>query len=235
MTAIKICGITNIEDACCAAASGADAIGFIFHPPSTRYVSPEIVKEIIEELPHPIITVGVFVNLDCTEVKRIMTLCGLDMVQLHGAESPEFCAQFPRSQVIKALALRSEDDLALLRHYAIKAILVDAFDPQRRGGTGEKADWALAAKVKKLHPLILAGGLSLANIREAIKAVSPDAVDINSGVEIAPGRKDHAQVKEIIELVHSLHVHRTTIFNRNNAPSPAGGRKKVPLRFDSKY
>jgi phosphoribosylanthranilate isomerase len=215
VTAIKICGITNIEDACFAAASGADAIGFIFHPPSPRYVTPETVKKIIEELPHHIITVGVFVNMDSQEVKRIMTLCSLDMVQLHGAESPAFCSQFPRSRVIKALALRGEDDLAPLHEYPVKAMLVDAFDPQRHGGTGERADWALAAKVKEHHPLILAGGLSLANIQEAIKAIAPDAVDINSGVESAPGHKDHIKVKEIIELVHSLGVRRTTIFSRN--------------------
>jgi phosphoribosylanthranilate isomerase len=215
VTAIKICGITNMEDACLAATSGADAIGFIFHPPSPRYVTPEIVKKIIEELPHPVITVGVFVNLDVAEVKRIMTLCGLDMLQLHGAESPTFCREFPRSQVIKAIALRKEADLAIVSQYQVKAMLVDAFDPQRHGGTGEKADWALAARVKEHHPLILAGGLSLANIKEAIDAVSPDAVDVNSGVESAPGRKDHAKVKEMIELVHSLRVHRTTIFNKN--------------------
>ena len=214
MTAIKICGITNREDACLAAASGADALGFIFHPPSPRYVTPETVKKIIKELPHPIITVGVFVNMASEEVKRIMTLCGLDMVQLHGAESPAFCAQFPRAQVIKALALRKEADLAQLHEYPVKAMLVDAFAPQRHGGTGEKADWALAAKVKEHHPLILAGGLSLANIQEAIKAIAPDAVDINSGVESAPGRKDHTKVKEIIELVHSLRVHKTTIFSK---------------------
>jgi len=214
VTAIKICGITNIEDACFAAASGADAIGFIFHPPSPRYVTPEIVKGIIEELPYAVITVGVFVNLDCMEVKQIMDLCRLDMIQLHGAESPAFCREFPRSQVIKAIALRSEDDLAQLRHYAVKAMLVDAFDPQRHGGTGQRAEWALAAKVKELHPLILAGGLSLANIQEAIKAVSPDAVDINSGVENTPGHKDHIKVKEIIELVHSLGEEKATIFGR---------------------
>jgi phosphoribosylanthranilate isomerase len=215
MTAIKICGITNQEDACFAAASGADAIGFIFHPRSPRYVAPETVKKIIEQLPEAIITVGVFVNLDVAEVKRIMDLCGLDMLQLHGAESPEYCSQFPRSQVIKSIALRSKDNLAQLRHYAVKAMLVDAYDPARHGGTGERADWVLAAKVKATHPLILAGGLSMANIQEAIEQVSPDAVDINSGVERAPGRKDHAKVKEIIELVHSLRVHRTTIFSRN--------------------
>ncbi len=214
MTAIKICGITNIEDACCAAAGGADAIGFIFHPPSPRYVTPETVKKIIAELPYAVITVGVFVNLDVAEVKRIMALCGLDMVQLHGAESPAFCRQFPSAQVIKSLTLTKEADLTHMRDYPVKAMLVDAYDPDRHGGTGKKADWDLAAKVKEHHPLILAGGLSLANIREAIKAVSPDAVDINSGVESAPGRKDHARVKEIIELVHSLRVHRTTIFNK---------------------
>jgi len=215
VTAIKICGITNKEDAFFAAACGADAIGFIFHPPSPRYVTPEIVKGIIEELLHPIITVGVFVNMASEEVKRIMELCGLDMLQLHGAESPAFCSQFPRSQVIKAIALRKEADLAQLRDYPVKAVLVDAYDAQRHGGTGAKADWAIAAKAKKYHPLILAGGLSLANIQEAITSVSPDAVDINSGVESAPGRKDHAKVKEIIELVHSLRVHRTTIFHKN--------------------
>ena len=214
MTAIKICGITNIEDACFAAASGADAIGFIFHPPSPRYVTPERVKKIIAELPYAIITVGVFVNLDVLEVKRIMNLCGLDMVQLHGTESPAYCGQFPRAQVIKAIALRGEDDLAQLRHYAVKAMLVDAYDPKLHGGTGERADWRLAAKVKEHHPLILAGGLSLANIQEAIKAVSPDAVDINSGVESAPGRKDHIKVKEIIELVHSLGEDKARIFDR---------------------
>jgi phosphoribosylanthranilate isomerase len=159
VTQIKICGITNIEDACCAAASGADAIGFIFHAPSPRYVTPERAKEIIEKLPNAITKVGVFVNMDPEEVKRIMNLCSLDMVQLHGTESPEYCGQFPRAQVIKALALRSEDDLAQLRHYAVKAMLVDAYDPKLHGGTGAKADWALAAKVKEHHPLILAGGL----------------------------------------------------------------------------
>jgi phosphoribosylanthranilate isomerase len=214
VTQIKICGITNIEDACFAVACEADAIGFIFHAPSPRYVTPERAKEIIEKLPDGITKVGVFVNHDCLEVKKIMILCGLDMVQLHGAESPAYCSEFPRSQVIKAIAPRGEDDLKGLRAYPVAAILVDAYDPQRHGGTGEKADWALAAKVKEHHPLILAGGLSLTNIREAITCVSPDAVDINSGVESAPGRKDHARVKEIIELVHQLGGEGRKIFGR---------------------
>ena len=215
MTQIKICGITNSEDAAVVAGCGADAIGFIFHPQSPRYVSPEIVKGIIKELSDTIITkVGVFVNLEVKQVKETVAFCNLDMVQLHGQESPEYCNQFPRSQVIKALAPRNEDDLAQLRHYAVKAILVDAYDPARHGGIGEKADWEMAVKVKATHPLILAGGLSLVNIQEAITAVSPDAVDINSGVESAPGRKDHAKVKEIIELVHSLGEDKVEIFDR---------------------
>lgn len=218
MTEIKICGITNMEDACFVAACGADALGFIFHPKSPRYVTPEIVKKIIEELPHPIITVGVFVNLHVLEVKKIMNLCSLDMVQLHGRESPDFCAQFPRSQVIKAFALRKEADLAQLREYPIKAMLVDAYDAQRHGGTGEQADWALAAKVKSTHPLILAGGLSLTNIKEAIELVSPHCVDINSGVESAPGKKDYIKVKEIIEQVHSLGENTKTIFGTSDHP-----------------
>ncbi|OGP55529.1 MAG: hypothetical protein A2Y65_00760 [Deltaproteobacteria bacterium RBG_13_52_11] len=214
MTQIKICGITNIEDADCAVACGADAIGFIFHPKSPRHVAAEIAKKIIKELPDGITKVGVFVNLELQEVKETIAFCGLDMVQLHGAESPAYCRQFPRSQVIKAISPRTVDDLAKVREFPVKAILVDAYDPARRGGTGKRADWGLAAKVKEQHPLILAGGLSMANIQEAIERCSPHAVDVNSGVERAPGQKDHAKVKEIIELVHCLGENNARIFGR---------------------
>lgn len=214
MTQIKICGITNIEDASFISECGADAVGFIFHPPSPRYVTPETVKKIIQRLPDGITTIGVFVNYDALEVKETVAFCGLDMVQLHGAESPAFCSQFPRSQVIKACALQTEDDLARLSEYPVKAILVDAYDPVRHGGTGGKSDWALAAKVKEQHPLILAGGLSLANVGEAIERCSPHAVDINSGVETSPGRKDHQKIKEIIDLVHQLGGEDAGIFGR---------------------
>jgi phosphoribosylanthranilate isomerase len=212
MTQIKICGITTEEDAAFAAACGVDAIGFIFHLQSPRYVAPETAKEIIKKLPHGITKVGVFVNLELQEVKEIVSRCGLDMVQLHGAESPTFCSAFPRAQVIKAVALRGADDLEGLRAYPVAAILVDAYDPKHSGGTGKKADWALAAQVKTTHPLILAGGLSLDTIQQAIERCSPQAVDVNSGVEIAPGQKDRAKVKEIIELVHSLGQDGATIF-----------------------
>ena len=214
MTQIKICGITTEKDASFVAECGADAVGFIFHPQSPRYVAPETVKKIIQRLPDGIITIGVFVNLDPREVKETVEFCGLDMVQLHGAESPAYCGQFPRSQVIKACALQTEDDLARLSEYPVKAILVDAYDPVRHGGTGESADWGLAAKVKEQHPLILAGGLSMANVGEAIERCSPHAVDINSGVETSPGRKDHHKIKEIIELVHQLGGEDAGIFGR---------------------
>jgi len=218
VTDIKICGITNTEDAAFAAACGADAIGFIFYPKSPRYVAPEIVKGIIKDLPDDIadtITkVGVFVNHDIQEVKKTVKLCGLDMVQLHGDESPEYCCHFPSSLVIKALAPRTVDDLAQLREYPVRAILVDAYDPVRHGGTGGKSDWDLAVKVKETHPIILAGGLSIANIQEAIERVAPHAVDISSGAEISPGKKDHQKIKAIIELVRQLGGKRGKIFGR---------------------
>jgi phosphoribosylanthranilate isomerase len=211
---IKICGITNMEDASFVATCGADAIGFIFYPKSPRYVAPERVKEIIAKIPTEITKVGVFVNHDAVEVKETINICGLDLVQLHGDESPAYCGQFPQSQVIKTFAPRREDDLLKVREYQVKAILVDAHDPVRYGGTGEQADWRLAAKVKATHPLILAGGLSMANIKEAIEHASPHAVDISSSVESVPGKKDHQKVKAIIDLVHQLGGEDARIFNK---------------------
>jgi phosphoribosylanthranilate isomerase len=214
VTEIKICGITNREDALFVAECGADAIGFIFYPKSPRYVALEAAKEIIRELPAGITKVGVFVNHDVVEIKKTFELCGLDLVQLHGVESPAYCGQFPASLVIKAFAPRAEDDLEKLRGYPVRAILVDTYDPQRYGGTGEQSDWSLAAQVKEQHPLILAGGLSIANIQEAIELVAPHAVDINSGVERSPGKKDHHKIKEIIELVHQIGEEDVGIFGR---------------------
>jgi phosphoribosylanthranilate isomerase len=213
---IKICGITNMEDASFVATCGADAIGFIFYEKSPRHVAPETVKKIIETIPKEIIKVGVFVNHDVVEVKETIDFCGLDLVQLHGDESPAYCSQFPRSQVIKAFAPRTEDDLEKMSAYHVKAILVDAHDPLHYGGTGEQSDWILAVKVKEAHPLILAGGLSMVNIQEAIGHVSPHAVDINSGAERSPGKKDHQKIKAIIELVRQLGGKDAGIFVRGN-------------------
>jgi phosphoribosylanthranilate isomerase len=204
MTGIKICGITNLEDASFAVECGADALGFNFYSMSPRHVAPESAREIIEKIPDGITKVGVFVNHDALEVREIVEYCGLDLVQLHGDESSEYCRQFPSSLLIKAFSPREEGDLRKLRSYPVRAILVDAYDPLRYGGTGKRSDWRLAAKVKETHLLIIAGGLNADNIGEAIEIVSPHGVDINSGAESSPGRKDPQKVRKITEIVRRI-------------------------------
>jgi phosphoribosylanthranilate isomerase len=201
MTEIKICGITRLEDAFCAAESGADAIGFIFHPASPRYIAPERAREIIAQLPGEIAKVGVFVNREADELERTAALCGLDLIQLHGDESPEYCRRFPHERVIKVVFPRTPGDLRLLEVYEVRAFLADARDAGSYGGTGKRTDWKLAAKLRESHPLILAGGLDAGNIAEALAAVSPHAVDINSGCERAPGIKDHDRMRQIIGII----------------------------------
>ena len=201
MTEIKICGTTNLDDAMNAAGCGADALGFIFYRKTPRYVAPEVAKDIIKKLPSHISKIGVFVNHEAEEIKAIVEFCGLDLIQLHGDESPQYCRQFARSKLIKALSPRSENDLEKIADYPVRAILIDASHPALYGGTGKKSDWGLAVKVKNTHALILSGGLNLGNIRQAIEIVSPNAVDINSGVELSPGKKDPEKVRKIIEVV----------------------------------
>lgn len=203
MVGVKICGITNIGDAYWAAESGADALGFIFYPKSQRYIAPERAKEIIHKIPGSIGKVGVFVNQEIQAVKEIVSFCGLHLIQLHGDESPDYCGQFSRSTLIKTVSVCTEEEVQRLEHYPVKAILVDTHDPDRYGGTGKKSDWALALKVKKTHPLILAGGLNEENIKRAIETVRPDALDINSGVEISPGKKDAHKIREIMEIIRA--------------------------------
>ena len=201
MTQIKICGITNVDDALCAASCGVDAVGFIFHKSSPRCVAPERVKEIIAALPRGITTVGVFVNREAEEVAQTVEDCGLDLIQLHGDESPEYCRRFPPERVIKAVFPRIPEDFRALDAYDVRAFLADFRETGRYGGTGKRADWGLAARLGKTHPLILAGGLCIENICEALSAVAPHAVDINSGCERAPGIKDHDRMKRIIALI----------------------------------
>lgn len=198
---IKICGITNMEDAFAAAHCGADALGFIFFRNSPRYVSPEAAKAIIADLPEEIIRVGVFVNMDAGEVDGIREFCGLDLIQLHGDETPDYCRLFPPEVLIKAVSPRSEADLRLLAAYPVRALLADYRAGSRYGGTGMPADWPLAAKMAKMRPLVLAGGLSTETVGPAIAAVAPLAVDINSGVERAPGEKDPEKMKAIVRIV----------------------------------
>lgn len=201
---IKICGITNIEDAITACDSGADALGFIFYEKSPRYVTPETAKLIIKRLPGDTTLVGVFVTHDIHAVKEISAFCGLNLIQLQGDESPDYCRQFPESILIKTFSPRSEEDLNIIKNYPVKAILIDVRDSGLYGGTGKTSNWEMAAVLKDRYPLILAGGLNTGNIVEAIKTVSPHAVDVNSGVEVSPGKKDPEQVKNIIEMVHAV-------------------------------
>jgi phosphoribosylanthranilate isomerase len=201
MTEVKICGITNREDALTAVHAGADALGFIFYPPSPRFVLPDQAREITQWLPGSICRVGVFVDEDPEEVRRIKSFCGLDLIQLHGKESSDYCALFSPPVLIKAVSLGNEEDLAVLGDYPVKAILVDTASPGRPGGTGRTCDWSLAKKAGEKHRIILAGGLNLGNILLALGAVSPQAVDVGSGVEARPGKKDPGKVRELVAAV----------------------------------
>jgi phosphoribosylanthranilate isomerase len=204
MTGVKICGITNLEDAEASTLAGADAIGFIFYPESPRCITPDRAREISGKLPGRVCRVGVFVDQEAEGVRRIAQICGLDFIQLHGNESPDYCRAFSPSVLIKAVSIQKEEDLALLKDYPVRAILADAHDPVRRGGTGKTCDWNLARKAGERHRLILSGGLNPQNILPAIETVRPLAVDIGSGVEARPGKKDPGKIKELMAAVRSL-------------------------------
>ncbi len=204
MTEIKICGITDRDDALFAAECGIAALGFIFYALSPRYVSPVKAREIMAALPAEVAKVGVFVNQEIWEVERIADFCGLDFIQLHGDETPGYCRSFPASRLIKAFFLQNEQDLETLKSYPVQAVLVDSRDAGRYGGTGKKANWELALKAKDGQRLILSGGLSEENIAEALTLVSPAAVDLNSGVEIVPGRKDRGKIRRVVQIIESM-------------------------------
>ncbi len=204
MIGVKICGITNLHDGRNAVECGADALGFIFYSKSKRYVSPERANEMIRKLPGEVIRVGVFVNQEIEEVKEIARFCDLSLIQLHGDESIQYCSQFPTSSLIKAVTPRTGKDMVRLKDYPAQIVLVDAYAPGCYGGTGRRCHWGLAVKAKETHRLVLAGGLKADNIREAIEAVRPDAVDINSGVEISPGKKDPRKMREVIDIVRRI-------------------------------
>jgi len=220
MVQIKICGITNMGDAQAAAEAGADALGFVFHPASPRCVTPGQARGIIDALPPMVCTVGVFVNLPPDEVLWVADLCGLDFIQLHGSETPEYCRRFPRERLIKAVSLRSEADFVETDDYPVRAFLFDARDPVRFGGTGKTCDWNLARRFAARHPLILAGGLNADNVGAALEAVQPLAVDLSSGVEAAPGKKDHDKLRALAAAVRT-----------HGTPSFAGDREPVFRRI----
>jgi phosphoribosylanthranilate isomerase len=208
MTQIKICGITSKEDALCAADCGADALGFIFYEPSPRYIALADALKIIKILPAHIAVVGVFVNAAAQNIKQISGLCGLDFIQLHGDESIEYCSAFAPETIIKAIHLRSEDDVLNAFRYDAAAILVDSRDAGLYGGTGKTANWDLALRIKSRKPLILSGGLNEDNVGEALERVAPAALDINSGVEMKPGKKDHRKLVKIFDVIRQADKER---------------------------
>lgn len=196
---IKICGITNKEDALHASGCGADALGFVFYSGSPRFIQPDAVKEIIAELPPFLKTVGLFVNEDSRKIREVVEFCGLDTVQLHGEESPEECF-FPPKQVIKALRLKNDLDEKIFSSYQVSAFLLDAYLPGKYGGTGTCCDWSKAQAFAAQYRIILAGGLSPDNVFDAVKQVQPYGIDVSSGVEKSPGKKDPGKVAMFIRM-----------------------------------
>jgi phosphoribosylanthranilate isomerase len=204
MVRIKICGITNLEDAQLAAHLGAHALGFIFYPLSPRKVEPEVARAIIAQLPPLVLSVGVFVDEAAAVVRELAARVGLDWLQLHGQESPDYCRSLSR-RVIKAFRIKDETSLTLLAPYqgAAQAFLLDTYRSGQAGGTGETFDWQLACQAKKYGPIILAGGLTPENVAQAIKIAQPQAVDVVSGVEATPGKKDPEKLRTFFAAVRA--------------------------------
>lgn len=199
---VKICGMTNYEDCIAAINFGADALGFIFHPPSPRFISPGLAAEIIRKLPPFVTTVGVFVKKTPGEIQDIIHTAGIDVVQLHGDEPPEVCHVFHR--VIKVIRVK-DGNLDMLSQYNVSAFLLDTYTDTAYGGSGSSFDWDIAKKAKISGPIILAGGLTPENVKEAVQKVMPYGVDVVSGVEgEKKGKKDHLKMKAFIENSKSL-------------------------------
>ena len=197
-TRVKICGITRLEDALAAIEAGADALGFVFYPPSPRYIEPEEAAEIIAQLPPFVTTVALFVNEPEAEVFRITALTQVDLLQFHGDESADYCQQFGRAW-IKALRVRDADSLQqdLNQFQAARAILLDSYRPGVPGGTGETFNWELIP-AQSAQAIILAGGLTPENISTAVQQVKPYAVDVSGGVEASKGIKDPVKIHAFI-------------------------------------
>jgi len=197
-TKVKICGITCLEDAQAAVAAGADAIGLVFYPPSSRYVTPAVAAQIVAGLGPFVTTVGLFVNEDAVVVKETLALTDIQLLQFHGDESEQYCRQFERPYI---KALRMSPDLdpgkAMTAYPQACGYLFDAWQPDKFGGTGATFDWQRIVGLAGDN-LILAGGLTPDNVDTAVEAVKPYAVDVSGGVELSPGKKDHRALKAFI-------------------------------------
>ncbi len=196
---VKICGITNEADGVAAAEAGADVLGFVFYEPSSRYVSVAAAAKIVRALPALTVKAGVFVDASEDLVVRAIGECGLNLLQFHGAEPPDYCFQFGLMS-IKAFRIQDRASLEALSNYTTDGWLLDAYAPDRPGGTGETFNWDLAIEAKAMgRPIFLAGGLTPENVAEAVSRVHPYGVDVSSGVEMAPRKKDHAKVRAFIQ------------------------------------
>jgi phosphoribosylanthranilate isomerase len=196
MTWIKICGITNIEDGLKAASLGADSLGFIFAP-SQRRVDPDVAKKIILALHKTLLKVGVFVNEDPEEVLRVAEYCSLNGLQFHGEEQPDYCQKFSLP-VIKTIRIKNLESLKDMEKYHDVSILLETYSPVQAGGTGNTFPWEIALKAKEEKNFVLSGGLNPLNVGEAIKKVRPWGVDVCSGVEVSPGKKDLLKMVEFV-------------------------------------
>ncbi len=196
---VKICGITNLDDAIAAVEAGADALGFMFYEPSPRNVSIETVAKIARELPTWILKTGVFVNPAPDLVMTALGNCGLNLLQFHGEESSDFCTSFGVMSM-KAFRVKDAASLESMKEYRTDVLLLDSYVPGKPGGTGETFNWNLAVEAKKIgKPVFLAGGLTAENVGQAVHEVQPFGVDVSSGVEASPGKKDHQKIWKFIE------------------------------------
>ena len=211
MIPVKVCGITRVEDARLAARLGAAALGFIFYPPSPRYIMPGRARAIADTVSGHIRKVGVFVNAPSEEINAIVEEVDLNLVQLSGDEPPEAC-QGVIVPVIKTFHVGTDFDPAATRPYDVHAILLDTHKAGRYGGTGRAFEWSLANRDAFTRPLILSGGLTPENILDGIEAVQPDAVDVNSGVEASPGVKDRARLECLFNILENTEASDEQVF-----------------------
>ncbi len=199
-TRVKICGITREADLQAAVRAGADAVGLVFYPRSPRHVTPDRAARLTALLPPFVSAVGLFVNSDRAFIERTVARCRLDVIQLHGDETPEMCQGLPRP-VLKAMRVAGARDLEGLDRYPVQGLLLDAKRIGHYGGTGHRFDWSLLEGFRSPRPLLLAGGLNGDNVAEAIQRVRPHAVDVSSGVESAPGIKDEGRIDHFMQRV----------------------------------
>jgi phosphoribosylanthranilate isomerase len=198
---VKICGITSVADALAAVEAGADALGLMMFPGSPRFIPLETAQEIAQQLPAHILRAGVFADPESSDVFAAMQHCQLNLLQFHGSETPEFCRQFG-TMTMKAFRIRNADSLAALAGYSTDAFLLDSYVPGKAGGTGQSFNWDLAVEAKKFgKPIFLAGGLTRYNVAEAVRKVEPFGVDVSSGVEQSPGKKDVQKMRDFVAAV----------------------------------